>query len=210
MELFTLLLYIHIAGGMTSLIVGFYVIMARKGDKNHRLVGLVFFYSMLISALISLPMALMHPNPFLFVVGVFTAYLLVTGQAYLHIKRVEDVRMRNWVYTGIMLLFGLGFLVMAARMFWIGNNFGTVMAVFGLISISLSALDYRNFKGKSKYSNFGLTTHIQRMVGAYIASVTAFVVVNNTLLPNVIAWLAPTFVFVPLVIIWQRKWGKRT
>jgi len=66
--------------------------------------------------------------------------------------------------------------------------------------------DWLNFKGKSTIRNFFLTTHIQRMMGSYIASVTAFLVVNNEILPPVIVWLLPTLVIAPLITIWTRKY----
>jgi hypothetical protein len=43
------------------------------------------------------------------------------------------------------------------------------------------------------------------MTGSYIASSTAFLVVNNTILPGIIAWLIPTVLLVPLIIMWSRK-----
>lgn len=45
------------------------------------------------------------------------------------------------------------------------------------------------------------------MVGAYIASFTAFIVVNYTLIPNLVAWLLPTVNIVPLIIYWIKKWS---
>jgi type IV secretory pathway component VirB8 len=45
------------------------------------------------------------------------------------------------------------------------------------------------------------------MIGAYIASITAFLVVNNTILPGVVAWLLPTAVLVPVLIKWSRKYA---
>jgi uncharacterized membrane protein len=207
--MFSILLFLHVVAGMTSLIVGLYVMVVRKGDKRHKRVGQLFFYAMLTSASISLPMAIVHPNPFLFVVGLFTIYLLLSGKMYLSIQKLEDITIKNWILTAIMTLFGVGFIIMAIWMFLHGNSFGYVMITFGSMSILLCFIDYRNYLGRSLYSNFGLVTHIQRMVGAYIASVTAFTVVNNTYLPNIIAWLAPGAILTPLIIVWIRKWGKK-
>jgi len=51
-----------------------------------------------------------------------------------------------------------------------------------------------------------LVTHLQRMIGAYIASLTAFLVVNNTILPGVIAWLLPSVLLVPFIMAWSKKY----
>jgi hypothetical protein len=77
MNIFKILLYTHILFGSISLLVGLYVLLTKKGDKIHRKIGNIFYFSMLISSLISLPMAIMHPNYFLFAVGIFTLYLLL-------------------------------------------------------------------------------------------------------------------------------------
>ena len=42
------------------------------------------------------------------------------------------------------------------------------------------------------------------MLGAYIATVSAFSVVNFTVLPPIVRWLWPTAVGVPLIILWIR------
>ncbi|MEJ7684882.1 MAG: hypothetical protein WKG06_44950 [Segetibacter sp.] len=44
------------------------------------------------------------------------------------------------------------------------------------------------------------------MTGSYVASATAFLVVNNKILPNIIAWLLPTIIIVPLIVSWTRKY----
>ena len=47
------------------------------------------------------------------------------------------------------------------------------------------------------------------MTGAFIAALTAFLVVNANYLPEqspeILYWLLPTIVFTPLIIIWRRK-----
>jgi hypothetical protein len=43
------------------------------------------------------------------------------------------------------------------------------------------------------------------MCGAYIASLTAFLVVNVKILPSLIVWLLPTMVITPLIFIWSKK-----
>jgi len=151
-------------------------------------------------------MAYLHPNPFLFVIGVFTSYMLLTGRRALKNKVPADTQLTDWLLTYTMLIFGLVFI--SFRLFNIikENYFGTVLVVFGGISLLFVYQDFINFKGKSKVKNYGLVTHTQRMMGSYIASVTAFLVVNNTFLPSVMAWLLPTACIVPLLVFWSRKY----
>lgn len=101
-----------------------------------------------------------------------------------------------------MLLFAIAFIGFGIYHIVKDNYFGIVFIVFGSIGLLFSYQDNLNFKGKSKIKNYFLTTHIQRMTGSYIASTTAFLVVNNTILPSILAWLLPTILIVPLIVIW--------
>ena len=106
-----------------------------------------------------------------------------------------------------MLIFGIVFIVFGSYKLIHSDYFGIVFLVFGSISIFFVWQDKRNFTGKSRYQNYWLTTHIQRMVASYIATVTAFLVVNNKVLPNTIAWLLPTALLVPLIVKWMIKYN---
>jgi hypothetical protein len=78
--------------------------------------------------------------------------------------------------------------------------FGVVFMVFGAGALFFVYQDVQHFRGKAKIKNYYLTTHLQRMIGSYIAALTAFLVVNNTILPGVLAWLLPSMVLVPVII----------
>lgn len=47
--------------------------------------------------------------------------------------------------------------------------------------------------------------HIGKITGGYIAATTAFVVVNNTFLPPLLAWLAPGVLGNIYIVYWIRK-----
>jgi hypothetical protein len=151
-------------------------------------------------------MCYLHPNYFLFIISVFTAYMLLTGKRYLTHKTLNTVGIYDWALTIIMALFGSAFIVFGSINLFNGSTFGVVFLVFGVISLLFVRQDWINFKGKSTIRNFFLTTHIQRMMGSYIASVTAFLVVNNEILPPVFVWLLPTVVIAPLITIWTRRY----
>lgn len=205
MDLFNILLIIHVIGGSISLLLGSYILSTKKGDQRHKKLGKVFFYTMLTSALVSLAMSYLHANYFLFIIGVFTSYMLLTGKRYLAIKNINDVTSFDWTLSIVMSIFGLLFIVFGIIQILRGNLFGLVFLVFGFIGLSFVLQDYTNFRGKSKIKNTWLTSHIQRMTGSYIAASTAFLVVNNTFLPPIIAWMLPTIILTPLIVVWSRK-----
>lgn len=206
MNTFKVLLYIHILCGTISLFLGLYILLAKKGNTRHKKIGNIYFYAMLIAALVSFPMSYLHSDYFLFIVGVFTAYMLLTGRRYLNMKEISDVKTTDWILTLVMFVFGIAFIVFGIYKIINHNSFGIVLLVFGGISCLFVWKDKNNYEEKSKYKNFWLVTHIQRMVASYIATVTAFLVVNNKVLPDIIAWLLPTLFLVPLLVKWVKKY----
>ena len=206
MNLFIILLIIHIVGGSTSLLVGLVVLLLRKGDKRHKLLGSIYFYAMLTASLIAIPMSYLHPNYFLFIVSIFTTYMLLTGKRYLYKKAISNISYADWTLTVAMALFSILFIGFGVYNLLQSNIFGIVSIVFGLIGLLFVFQDTINFRGRSKIKNYFITAHIQRFVGSYIAAITAFLVVNNKILPSVVAWLIPTLLLVPFIIKWSRKY----
>ncbi|WP_395042821.1 hypothetical protein [Flavobacterium sp.] len=206
--LFKILLFVHVFAGAIGLVTGTLNIIRKKGDKKHKLIGKFFFFSMIINGVFGMIMTIIHPNLFLFIIGIFTVYMVATGQRYLSLKGVskgQKVLKIDWFLSFTMLFFGIGFIIYSILLFLKSNTFGFVLLTFGLISVLMVLSDFKNYKGKSKDKNVWLLVHIQRMTGAFIAATTAFLVVNNTYLPPVIAWLLPSVLIVPLIFIWSKK-----
>ena len=206
MALFNTLLYIHIAGGGISLLLGFIILCLKKGDKIHKNIGNIYFYALLTASVFAIPMSYLHPNYFLFIISVFTIYMLLTGKRYLQKKSIINVTNTDWLLTVLMAVCGTAFIGSGILHIMKFNSFGIVFIVFGSISYLFVYQDKINFTGQSTIKNFFLITHLQRFIGSYIASTTAFLVVNNKVLPGVIAWLLPTILIVPLIIKWTRKY----
>ncbi|HMQ07580.1 MAG TPA: hypothetical protein PKC30_09785 [Saprospiraceae bacterium] len=205
LNLFSILLVVHITGGSLSLLLGSYILITTKGTTLHKRVGKMFYYSMLIAAMVAIPMTYLHPNGFLFLISVFTVYMLLTGIRSIHKRDISSINIWDWFLTILMIFFGFAFLIYGVLYLINGNGFGIVYIAFGIIGILFSYIDYINFMGKSRYRNFYLMTHIQRMTGSYIASFTAFLVVNNRFLPDILAWLLPTIILLPFIVKWSRS-----
>lgn len=207
MVIFNSLLFIHISGGLLSLFSGCYNLVTRKGTLNHKRCGIIFFYAMLISSLAALPMSVMHPKPFLFLIAVFSLYMLLTGKLYILKKNLGGVKITDWILMGFMFVFAFIFIYLGINALNNANSFGWVFLVFGCTGMLFVYQDQRNFRSPSILRRVAIVAHLQRMVGSYIAAVTAFLVVNNSFLPPLLAWLLPTLLLVPLIIIWSRRYG---
>lgn len=210
--MFNAILVLHIIGGTLGIITGTINIIRKKGDKLHKNVGKIFLYSMLVTGFSSLTLATMHPNNFLFIIGVFTIFLVGTGRRYLSLKGLakgQRPHLVDWLLTGMMLVFGIIFMVFGVFFLFKNELFGIVYLVFGVAGLRYVMKDFRYYRGqKITLKNYWLIEHIGRTMAGYLASLTALLVVNSAYLPfipTVLLWLLPTIVFVPLIVYWSKK-----
>jgi hypothetical protein len=207
--IFKVFLFIHIISGTVGLISGTINMINKKGNKLHKQIGLFFFYGMLINGFSALVVACIHFNVFLFIVGIFSIYMVITAQRFLFLRGIhtgQKPKKGDWIVTYSMSLFGLFFMIYGGTLVAFSKNFGIVLLVFGIISLLMVKQDITIYSGNIKNTNYWLLIHIGRMIGAYIASITAFLVVNNTMLPSLVAWLAPGILLTPFIFYWINKY----
>lgn len=199
---------LHIAAGSLSLFAGGLNMILPKGGKRHQKIGRLFVAGMMLTGGSALFMAQIKPNPFLFIIGVFTIYLVGTADRYIKLTQNKPPLI-DWVYTLGMFVFGSIFIIWGVITLTKSDGMGAVMLVFGTIGLYSVYQDFNNYKGEAKHRNYCLLTHIGRMVGGFTATVTAVLVVNAQYIPlntpTALYWLAPTLIFTPLSIYWIRQ-----
>ncbi len=202
------LIYVHAFLGGVGLLTGAVSIAVRKGGVLHTKSGKIFSVSMIGSALISLFVARMpnHENLFLFLIGIFTIYLVLSGNRALTFKlktkqqaNVTDKMISGTMLAGsiFMILYGVFAIVKE-----IPNN--VLFLFFGGVGLFMTISDFKTFSTFKESKNAWLRSHIGRMVGALIASVTAFMVAGLDF-KNLIAWLSPTIIGTLYIAYWSRK-----
>lgn len=209
MTVFTIFLFIHSVSGALALITGTFVMFLNKFTPRHAQLGKLFAVSMLLSGISSFVLSSLHYNDFLFGVGVFTLYLIITGWNFLSLKNNEQsprYRLCSLLLMSLISLFALFFMYRAISLFLQANYIGTLFLLFALGSFAMARQDYNTLKGKKTAKNDWMLLHLQRMVAAYIASLTAFLVVNAPQSMNFIAWLIPTAILTPIIIMWVKKY----
>lgn len=203
----TVTLGVHIIAGIVALLAGIAALVTTKGGQRHRLTGRVYVWAMAVVVGTVFPLLAFEPSPnriFLTLVAVFSGYFAFSGYRVLSRKRSSDtIGQVDWIAAFLVVsacLFlggwGIGFLLG-------GDSFGTVMVVFSAIGLTVGLSDLREFRDPSRRSPWMLE-HLGRMMGAYIATVTAVSVVNTG---SVVSWLWPTVIGVPLIWYWFRKYG---
>jgi uncharacterized membrane protein len=191
---FKIILALHIIAGFTGLLLGSILLIRKKGDLFHKNLGKIFTLAMVSTGLCAFYLSYAHPNLFLFIVGVFTIYLSISGYRMIHLKKAHEgqkPQIVDSILTLLMLLSSIIFFYIGSKYLISKNYFGIVYILFGLISIRLCYSEYKAYTGKVTDKLYWLKNHIGRMTGAYIAALTAFIVVNNTFFPEILAWILP-------------------
>ncbi len=191
--IFKIFLALHIAGGALSLISGASAMIAAKGKRIHKLSGSVYYWAMAAVCASALVLCVLHPQQFLFYVAIFSFYMCFTGRRILRQKQRGTMpSMQDWWGLGLAGVAGLAMLVRGGMSLVSGVSFGWVSVVFGALCLGLSLLDAQRFRNPPQERMHWFFTHLTRMVGGYIATFTAFCVVNIHFLPALAVWLLPT------------------
>ncbi len=205
-------IYIHAFFGGLGLITGIGSAIVKKGSNLHKKMGKLFSIGMLTSSLISLPVACMpkHENPFLFCIGLFTIYLVLAGNRALTFKPKikEQATLIDKLISGSMLIISLAMVVLGSLGFIQKINNSILYLFFGSFGLLFSIRDFYFFKKYKEQKNAWLLSHISKITGALIASVTAFIVAGIGI-GNLITWTLPSLIGSFYIAYWTKKYKSK-
>lgn len=200
-------IYIHAFFGGIGLLAGFASLIFPKGSPKHKKAGKIFSIGMIVSSLISLPISWLpnHENIFLFLIGIFTIYLVLSGNRILLFKKKNKANFTDKFISGTLLVGAIAMLVLGSLYLFQQQNAGILFLFFGIISLIMALRDFQFFKTmiKSKVLSF----HIGKMSGAFAASITAFLVAGMRL-EGLIYWILPSIFAGLFIFYWIRKTQK--
>ncbi|CAM3294523.1 hypothetical protein ZORO111903_18440 [Zobellia roscoffensis] len=207
----TILIYIHAFLGGIGLITGIGSIIVKKGSLLHRRLGKLFSMGMIGSSVISMPIAMMpnHENLFLLLIGLFTIYLVLIGNRALAFKIKTEADVVDKVVSGSMLSFSLLMLGIGLYSLLHNNYTGILYLFFGSFGLLLTVKDFQFYRNPRRIKNAWLISHIGKMIGALIASFTAFIIAGLSI-GNLVAWTLPTILGTLYIIYWKRKVNPKT
>lgn len=196
MEIYKIILIIHVISGFSALIIGLIPMFSKKGSKLHIQTGKVYFWAMFGVFFTSSLMFFFKPERllFLFLVGIFSFYQTFSGRRILKYKDPNTaIATFDKMIAALVSASGIAMILLSAYSIFneqVGR--GIVYIVFGTLLASQGISDFLKFRNmQNQEPKFWLRQHIKRMGGSYIATFTAFIVVNNNFLPSLIAWLGP-------------------
>lgn len=194
------LLIAHILAGGIALFAGVGAIVTKKGRPRHNRFGKYYGLSMAFVTTSAVPLSIVTESWFLLAIAVFSGYLVFAGYRVIgrRRRRIEGIEPIDWVCHGSMGVAGMAMIGGGGWASLTGDpGVAPALVVFGAIGVMLAAGEFRTLS--SDAGDPRIDRHITFMGGAFIATVTAAITVNLTLLPPLARWLGPTVVGVPLI-----------
>lgn len=216
----SIMLIIHVISGFLALACGAVAITTKKGKSIHITTGRIYFWSMILVSVTAFYLSIVNVIPFLFLIAVLSFYLTWSGYKAIHWKNKSLPKPIFWFDTIIshfVVLFGIVMIILSLLTWFdihvnaVISSLRIVLLVFGIGTTIFAAEDLILFYRNNPSSKFlWMYTHIGRMLGAYIATLTAFLVVNGEFFPTpLIAWLGPTVIGTPLIFYWIKKYRQK-
>ena len=205
---------IHVIAGTTTLVAGPIAILTNnRNTRIHKIAGMAFFLAMNVVCTTAVVGYFKHQNQvfyqFLLGIAIFVYATILRGIRCIQIMRGNKVFWFDFTYTGFMGVFGAWMLGMAAWQYSKGMDliFPILFSVFGTSTLKNAYDNYVIFSNPEKIVKLEwMRLHVMSMIGAFIASTTAFLVnIGGDHVVWYIQWFGPTILFTPLQIFWSRK-----
>lgn len=207
------ILFVHVVAGAITLIAGPLAILFNfKQVRNHKLAGRVFYVAMLFACFSSVLGYIKKPDQvfyqFLLCIAIIVWGGMMRGVRSVMLMRGGKAKTFDWVYTAVLGVTGLVMLGNALVLFLTKTNiaFPILFGVFGIGALSDCLKNVRAYSASEhKSRTFWLQLHLQSMLGAFIASTTAFTVNTGHFLPWWAQWFGPTILLVPVIFHFSKK-----
>ena len=205
--LFNTLLTLHIIAGFTALISALVAIFSKVLDVAHQwhvYSGRLYFWAMFGVFVTAIPMSLLHPNLFLFLISIFSFYLALSGWRFAKNRRGTP-QFIDWTKTAVMSATALVMILYGSYMLMNSNTNGITIMVFGLFGAYSGYRDFNRLRAGGLRGKARIAEHLSSMMGATIATLTAFIVTNFTFQPDFVLWLSPAALITPIIFWWKRQ-----
>jgi hypothetical protein len=146
-----------------------------------------------------------HESPFLFSIGLFSTYFLVSGLRSLRFKQKEFELKTDKIIAYLITLTGISMILYPIVLY---SKLNIILTVFGVVGIVFGLRDLKLFQDIQRIKKNWLKLHLGKMTGGYIAAVSAFFVVNQ-ILPGIWNWFVPGIIGSGYITYWMIKLNKK-
>lgn len=207
-------LTLHIISGILTLIMGpIAIISNNRNIKIHLISGKIFFWAMLYACFSAILGFFRHDGElfytFLSGLSVMIVCNILRGIRAIQLMKGDSVKTIDFIYTGVLAILGVAMMGMGLYQYYLYSShiaFTILFNIFGLGSLMSAKENWSKFTQPHLVTKAAwLYFHVTTMIGAFIASTTAFTVNTAHYLPWYIQWFAPTFILLPLQFYWKRR-----
>jgi uncharacterized membrane protein len=210
---FSPLLILHIAGGVIGIIAGIVTLFFRKGSKQHRLWGTVFFVAMLFMTGDALIIALSKSQIANSMAALMTAYLVLTAWAA---ARRKEGKPHRFDHAAFFASVGLAIAMLGFGLFgdFAPNEPRPVLFVFAAIVAMCAVGDFRVLVRGGVSGAQRIFRHLWRMCFALWIATASFFLGQAKVFPDAVrkshVLAVPVILVVVLMFYWMiRVWFVR-
>ncbi|WP_291839211.1 hypothetical protein [Brevundimonas sp.] len=180
MSIYPLLLAVHIAAGLGTVVIGAAPVLTRKGSRLHRLTGRAFAVLMAILLACAWAMTALKMNSYLLALSASATLTLFSGLRVLgrkrpDLRRTDRATALDWVVT--LALASVGLIILALVL--TGRSSGPAVLSITLVyaAFSMGGWDAWRFLRPTDWPfspELWRYEHLWKMLGAYSAVLSAF------------------------------------
>ena len=204
----SMVLPVHILGGVLALLAGYVALLATKGGALHRRTGIAFVVAMVVLSLTGALVAALGAEPVSLVAGLLTFYFVTTGLLTVRPRSGESRRM-----DAVAMLVALTVSVLAFKVGFdsSGRPEQSPMFVFGVLGLLAAAGDLRMMRAGGIQGPRRIARHLWRMCFAMWVAAASFFWGPPGRVPDVIYYpaLLPIPVLLPVVVMLYWLWRIR-
>lgn len=197
---------LHVGAGLLCLLLGPVAITAVKGGQRHRRAGLFYIRLMLVMAVTAFLLLTVRFNAFFFVLAVFSFYLAFSGYRVVRRKRPDrdqSAKSLDWTAALLAMLIGVVSIYLHLQGRLVGDTAFIVSMLGGTVAIA--SYDLARFQWPVSSSNpqqrhTWLFEHLSKMIGSYIAVMSAFSATVLGFIPEPTRQFWPVAVGLPIMI----------
>lgn len=208
---------LHVIAAVSAILVGLIPMIARKGGMLHNRAGLAYFWLMMFVCASGALLLFEVFNFFLAMITLFSGYAAFTGYRVLFRKK-KPAGLIDWVGTFISLaggaaFMGWGILSLLGMIRGLPTAFALLGVGFGLFLVNDAFQDVRAYRNPPTDKRWWFFYHMDRMLGSYIALITALSV--QTISPRLpvsiawVVWIAPGVIGGFLISRWIRSYRQQ-
>ena len=219
------LMITHVFAGVIAPLAATLALLVIKGARVHRRLGQIFFWCNAYILVSTIGLCLFRFSFFMLVLGSLSFYTAFTGYRVLSLKRPAQNQpdhplAMDWVSAGVAFGLGLALVVASsASLIWPTIDLGTFGAgpylgiLFGLLLTVIAFGDWQRYRYPPTERNAWWMLHMRKMMGSYIAMLTAFFLnVVIRLMPPDLArflWLLPAAILLPVTFGWIGQYRRK-